>query len=67
MSESKKAYPCPLCHTGKVSWHDTHRSNGTDMGSGKPYVMCEDQEGCGFMVGMAKVAGLRRAWKRLVD
>ena len=56
---------CPSCLRKRLSWHDTNPQNQTDMGNGKPYLMCEDQEGCGLIVSVLKVEKLRAIYRKL--
>ena len=63
MSDAKAT--CPSCFRKQLSWHDTNRNNETDQGTGKPYLMCEDQEICGLIVSVNSVAKLRDVFRKL--
>jgi hypothetical protein len=56
---------CPICHRQTLSFHDTHRNNETDMGTGKPYFMCNDQKKCGLLVGVWGSDNLRGIFRKL--
>lgn len=56
---------CPMCHKGNISFHDTNRNNETDMGNGKPHMVCDDQEGCGLVAGVWTVGKLRELFRRV--
>ena len=56
---------CPMCHRLTLSFHDTNLDNPTDMGTGKPYFMCNDQKKCGLICGVWGADRLRRIFKKL--
>jgi len=63
---STKEIKCPICLTGKLSWHDTNAMNQTDQGTGDPYFMCSDQFRCGLVVSTRTNEGVRKAYERIM-
>ena len=61
----KRLEKCPSCLANLVIWQDTNHRNESDQGTGRPYVMCEDQEVCGLIMSVRSVDKLRELYRKI--